>query len=159
VVVATHADQALGLLADPSPEEQRALGAFAYTANEVVLHTDARLLPRAHAARASWNYEAGAVSTLPTVTYFLNRLQRLETDEHYCVTLNRGAEIDPDRVIMRTVTQHPLFTPETLAGQQALTALSGARRTAYAGAHFGNGFHEDGLASGVRAAHELGVDW
>jgi predicted NAD/FAD-binding protein len=158
VVVATHADQALSLLADPSPDEQRALGAFSYTQNEIVLHTDERLLPRARAARASWNYDANDV-TKPTVTYYLNRLQRLETDKHYCVTLNRSDAVDPSRVIMRTVTQHPLFTPETLAAQRALTAVSGQRRTAYAGAHFGNGFHEDGLASGVRAAQVLGVPW
>ncbi len=158
-VVATHADQALALLADPSPAERQALGAFAYTDNEVVLHTDARLLPRTRAARASWNYDAGGVATKPTVTYYLNRLQRLDTDEHYCVTLNRGADIDPARVIMRTVTQHPLFTPTTLTGQRALAAVSGERGTAYAGAHFGNGFHEDGLASGVGAALALGVRW
>jgi predicted NAD/FAD-binding protein len=158
IVLATHADQALSLLTDPSPDELRALGAFRYTENEVVLHTDESLLPRTLAARASWNYDAGD-ATRPTVTYYLNRLQRLDSDRHYCVTLNRGEDIDPSRVILRTVTEHPLFTPETLAGQQALTAVSGERRTAYAGAHLGNGFHEDGLASGVRAALALGVDW
>ena len=158
VVVATHADQALSLLADPSPDEQRALAEFSYTQNEIVLHTDERLLPRARAARASWNYDANDI-TKPTVTYYLNRLQRLETDKHYCVTLNRSDAVDPSRVIMRTVTQHPLFTPETLSAQRALTAVSGQRRTAFAGAHFGNGFHEDGLASGVRAAQVLGVAW
>ena len=158
VVLATHADQALALLTDPSPEEKRALGAFRYTQNEVVLHTDARLLPRTQAARASWNYDAGD-ATRPTVTYYLNRLQRLDTDLDYCVTLNRSDAIDPSRIILRTLTDHPLFTPETLDGQQALTAVSGQRRTAYAGAHLGNGFHEDGLASGVEAAMALGVDW
>jgi uncharacterized protein len=158
VVVATHADHALALLTDPSPDEQRALGAFTYTQNEIVLHTDERLLPRTAAARASWNYDADD-ATKPTVTYYLNRLQRLQTDNHYCVTLNRSAAIDPSRVIMRTVTEHPLFTPETLTAQQTLGAVSGQRRTAYAGAHFGNGFHEDGLASGVRAALALGVAW
>jgi uncharacterized protein len=158
VVLATHADQALAMLTDPSPEEQSALGAFRYTQNEVVLHTDARLLPRTQAARASWNYDADD-ATRPTVTYYLNRLQRLDTDLDYCVTLNRSDAIDPSRVILRTLTDHPLFTPETLTGQRALTALSGQRRTAYAGAHLGNGFHEDGLSSGVRAAMALGVDW
>jgi predicted NAD/FAD-binding protein len=158
IVVATHADQALSLLTDPSPDELRALGAFRYTQNEVVLHTDERLLPRTRAARASWNYDADD-ATRPTVTYYLNRLQRLDTDVPYCVTLNRSDAIDPSRVILRTVTDHPLFTPETLAGQQALSAVSGDRRTAYAGAHLGNGFHEDGLASGVRAALALGVHW
>ncbi len=157
-VVATHADQALALLTDPSSEENSALGGFRYTANETVLHTDERLLPRARAARASWNYNVdGAVK--PTVTYYLNRLQRLEADEHYCVTLNRAHEIDPERVIMRTVYDHPLYTLDTLRGQQEIAALNGARHTLYAGAHLGNGFHEDGLASAVSAAALLGVDW
>ena len=120
-----------------------------------MLHTDERLLPRSRAARASWNYDADD-ATRPTVTYYLNRLQRLDTDVPYCVTLNRSDAIDPSRVILRTVTDHPLFTPETLTGQQALSAVSGERRTAYAGAHLGNGFHEDGLASGVRAARGAG---
>jgi predicted NAD/FAD-binding protein len=158
VVVATHADQALALLVDPAAEERRALSAFSYTANEAVLHTDERFLPRVRAARASWNYAVnGAVK--PTVTYYLNRLQRLDTDEHYCVTLNRSEEIDPGRIVMRTVYQHPVYTLETLRGQRELAALSGLRHTLYAGAHLGNGFHEDGLASGVRAAAALGVEW
>jgi predicted NAD/FAD-binding protein len=157
-VVATHADQALALLADPSPAEARALSAFSYTANEAVLHTDERLLPRARSARASWNYSVNG-SVKPTVTYYLNRLQRLESDEHYCVTLNRSAEIDPERVVMHTVYHHPVYTVETLRGQGELAALSGRRHTLYAGAHLGNGFHEDGLASGVRAAAALGAAW
>ena len=157
-VVATHADQALGLLADPSPAEQSALGAFRYTANETALHTDERFLPRARAARASWNYQVnGALE--PTVTYYLNRLQRIEADEHFCVTLNRTQEIDPERVIMQTVYDHPLYTLDTLRGQQEVAALNGDRHTLYAGAHLGNGFHEDGLASAVRAAAQLGVEW
>ena len=157
-VVATHADQALALLTDPSDEERSALGAFRYTANETVLHTDERFLPRARAARASWNYQVnGALE--PTVTYYLNRLQRLETDEHYCVTLNRSGEIDPERLIMRTVYDHPLYTLDTLRGQREVEALNGSRHTLYAGAHLGNGFHEDGLASAVRAAAKLGVSW
>jgi uncharacterized protein len=157
-VIATHADQALALLADPSAEERSALGAFTYTANETVLHTDERFLPRARAARASWNYQVnGAVK--PTVTYYLNRLQRLDTDENYCVTLNRAEEIDPQRVIMRTIYDHPLYTLDTLRGQRELEELSGERHTLYAGAHLGNGFHEDGLASAVRAAARLGVVW
>jgi len=157
-IVATHADQALGLLADPSPAEQSALGAFRYTANETVLHTDERFLPRSRAARASWNYQVnGALK--PTVTYYLNRLQRLEMDEHFCVTLNRSDEIDPERMIMRTVYDHPLYTLDTLRGQREVTALNGERHTLYAGAHLGNGFHEDGLASAVHAAAHLGVEW
>jgi predicted NAD/FAD-binding protein len=158
VVVATHADEALALLEDPSDDERRLLGPFRYTANETVLHTDERFLPRARAARASWNYQRNG-GAKPTVTYYLNRLQRLDADEHYCVTLNRTAEIDPACVIARTVYTHPLYTVESMRAQLALPAFSGARRTHYAGAYHGNGFHEDGLASGVRAARALGVSW
>lgn len=160
VVVATHADQALRLLADPSAEEQRVLGAFGYTVNDTVLHTDSSLLPRARGARASWNFHAGrAPSTKPAVSYYLNKLQRLDVEEDYCVTLNRTEEIDSERVIARFAYEHPLYTVESMRAQRELPALSGARRTSYAGAHFGNGFHEDGLASGVAAAAALGAAW
>jgi uncharacterized protein len=156
VVVATHADQALCLLADPSDEERRVLGGFAYTTNETVLHTDASFLPRTAAARASWNYRLGDEGR-PTLTYYLNRLQQLDAEEHYCVTLNQ--RVPEEHVLARLAYDHPLFTLETLAAQRGLRALSGRRRTWYAGAHHGNGFHEDGLASAVRAAAALGVDW
>jgi uncharacterized protein len=161
-VVATHADQALALLADPSDEERAALGAFAYTANETVLHTDASLLPHTVRARAAWNFhshDCSAPNGRPTITYSLNRLQAIEGDEEYCVTLNRPDAIDPSRVIARMTYEHPLYTLESIGAQPALRALSGQRHTHYAGAHHGNGFHEDGLASGVRVAAALGVAW
>jgi predicted NAD/FAD-binding protein len=158
VVVATRADEALRLLEDASGTERRLLGAWQSTRNEVVLHTDERLLPRAHAARASWNYHVNG-SVKPSITYYLNRLQRLEADEHWCVTLNRTEAIHPERVVDRAVLEHPLYTTESLASQRGLAELSGERHTYYAGAYLGNGFHEDGLASGVRAAAALGVDW
>ena len=156
VVVATHADEALALLEDPSDEERRALGGFAYTVNDTVLHTDASLLPSARAARASWNYRTGE-NGRPTLTYYLNKLQALDADRDYCVTLNQ--EIPEEHVLARFSYTHPLYTVGTLAAQESLRRLSGARNTVYAGAHFGNGFHEDGLASGVAAAASLGVSW
>lgn len=162
IVVATHPDQALGLLADPSDDERRILGAFSYSRNETVLHTDERFLPRRRAARASWNYQlvdCGAPSERPTMTYYLNRLQRLDEDEHYCVTLNRGAEIREDRVIARMLYEHPLYTFESLRAQEELPTLNGQRHTAYCGAYHGFGFHEDGLASGLRAAEAFGASW
>ncbi|CAN5168118.1 FAD-dependent oxidoreductase [soil metagenome] len=158
IVLATHADQSLGLLADPSDDERRLLGAWRYTTNEAVLHTDERFLPRARSARASWNYQLNG-SSKPTVTYYLNRLQRLDSETHYCLTLNRSEEIDPESALMRTVYTHPLYTPESMAAQAELPALSGRRHTEYAGAYHGYGFHEDGFASGVRAAAALGVEW
>ena len=158
VVVATHGDEALRLLGDPSDDEARVLGAWRSTRNEVVLHSDARFLPRAKAARASWNYQLND-GTKPTVTYYLNALQQLETDEHWCVTLNRSDEIDPARIVARSTFDHPLYTVESLRAQRELPRLSGHRRTHYAGAYHGNGFHEDGFASGVRVAAALGVTW
>ena len=156
VVVATHADQALRLLEDPSADEQRVLGAFEYTLNEAILHTDSAQLPAARSARASWNYRVGDDGT-PTLTYYLNRLQSLDTDRDWCLTLN--GDVPDELVVDRGTFEHPLFTVESLAAQRELPALSGARRTWFAGAHHGNGFHEDGLASGVRAAESIGVAW
>jgi uncharacterized protein len=161
VVLAVHGDQALPLLADPSDDERRVLSAFRSTTNDTVLHTDERLLPR-RGARASWNYrlaDCGSPNGHPTITYYLNRLQRLHTDEHYCVTLNRADEIAEERVIRRIQYEHPLCTFESLRAQAELPALNGPRRSAFAGAWQGFGFHEDGLASGLRAAAAFGVDW
>lgn len=155
VVVATHADQALALFEDPTAAERRVLGGFEYTVNDTVLHTDSSFLPRTHAARASWNYRSGD-NAAPTLTYYLNRLQRLESDRDFCVTLNQ--DVDDEHVLARFSYAHPLFTVATLRAQAQLPQLSGGR-TFYAGAHFGNGFHEDGLASGVAAAAALGVAW
>ena len=156
VVIATHADQALRLLEDPTSDERRVLGAFSYTTNEAILHTDSAQLPETVGARASWNYRVGD-SGRPTVTYYLNRLQTLDDETDYCLTLN--GEIPDEHVINRGTFEHPLFTVESVAAQRELPSLAGVRRTWFAGAHHGNGFHEDGLASGVRAAASIGVSW
>jgi len=155
VVLATHADQALALLEDPTPDERRVLGQFAYTRNDAVLHTDSRLLPRTAAARASWNYRLGDDGR-PTITYHLNRLQALDAERDYCLTLNE--DIPEEHVLQRFTYEHPLYTVATLRAQGELPRLAGGR-THYAGAYFGNGFHEDGLASGVAVSRALGVDW
>jgi len=156
VVVATHADQALALLEDPTDDERRALGAFGYTTNEAVLHTDSTQLPKTLAARASWNYRLGDDGR-PTMTYYLNRLQTLDGDTDWCLTLN--GDIADEHVIDRGTFEHPLYTVESARAQRELPSLSGVRRTWFAGAHHGNGFHEDGLASGIRAAESIGVTW
>ena len=156
VVVATHADQALRLLEDPSDGERRVLGAFEYTTNEAILHTDSSQLPKTQAARASWNYRLGDDGR-PTMTYYLNRLQTLDGDTDWCLTLN--GESDDEHVVDRGTFEHPHYTVESVAAQRELPSLSGVRRTWFAGAHHGNGFHEDGLASGVRAAESIGVVW
>ncbi|XVS62236.1 NAD(P)/FAD-dependent oxidoreductase [Actinosynnema sp. CA-299493] len=161
VVLATHPDQALALLADPTTAERDALGAFRYTRNETWLHTDASLLPRSPRARASWNYlkpgcrsDDGEV----LVTYHMNRLMRLTEPLDYLVTLNATDRIAPSAAIAKMTYEHPVHTRESLAAQRLLPALN-TDRTAFAGAYHGWGFHEDGCASGVRAAAALGVDW
>jgi predicted NAD/FAD-binding protein len=156
VVVASHADEALALLEDPSREEREILGAFGYTRNAATLHTDSSFLPRTPAARASWNYRTGNGGR-PAVSYWLNRLQRLDAERDYVVTLND--DVPEEHALARFVYDHPLFTVETLAAQRRLGAISGRRRTEFAGAYQGNGFHEDGLASGLRAAAALGAPW
>ncbi|MDX3056103.1 FAD-dependent oxidoreductase [Streptomyces sp. NE06-03E] len=161
VVVATHPDQALRLLADPTDEEWRTLGAFRYSRNPTLLHTDTTLLPRSRGAAASWNYlmpSCAADADRVTVSYDMNRLQRLDAPERFVVTLNGADRVAPDSVRARMVYEHPVFTPESVAAQARLPALSGPV-TAFAGAYHGWGFHEDGCRSGVRAAEALGVTW
>lgn len=161
VVIATHADQALGLLADASPEEKSVLGAFAYTRNDTVLHTDTRLLPEARQARASWNYLVPAVpdGDRPVlVTYWLNRLQALDSPDQYLVTLNGRERIDPDRVVASMTYEHPVYDLAAVRAQRRLADLT-TDTTAFAGAYHGWGFHEDGCRSGVAAAHAFGVAW
>lgn len=162
VVIAVHADQALAMLEDPSDAETRILGAFEFTKNETVLHSDERMIPRRAGARAAWNYriaDCQAPASALTMTYDLNRLQRLDTDCHYLVTLNRGAEIAEDRVIERIAYEHPRVTFASLRAQAELGQIAGVRRTWFCGAWQGFGFHEDGLVSAIRVARDLGVAW
>lgn len=161
VVVATHPDQALTLLADPTHDEVETLKAFTYTPNETVLHTDEGLLPRAGQARASWNYlmtSCSARGTAPVVTYWMNRLQGHESPEQFLVTLNARERIAADSVIAVMDYEHPLYTAESVAAQSRLGSLA-TDRTVYAGAYHGWGFHEDGCRSGVEAARHFGVEW
>jgi uncharacterized protein len=160
-VVATHADQALRLLAAPTPAERSVLGAFSYARNETVLHTDASVLPRSGSVRASWNYVQASCADADgqvRVSYDMNRLQRLPGATQYVVTLNGGAEVAAARVLARMVYEHPIYTPRALAAQRRLPELNDDR-IAYAGAYHGWGFHEDGCRSGVAAARALGGTW
>ncbi len=161
IVIATHADQALDLLADASREEKDVLGAFRYSRSETILHTDARLLPTAPRARASWNYltpSAPDGDHAPVVTYWMNRLQGLDSPEQYLVTLNARDRIDPAKVIAVMDYAHPIYDLPAIEAQARLGSLS-TPRTAFAGAYHGWGFHEDGCRSGVEAARSLGVAW
>ena len=160
VVFACHGDQVLPMLADASVREREVFGRFATTSNEVWLHTDASVLPRRQAARASWNYLLeGRDARAPTVTYHLNRLQSLTTPEQFCVTLNPRGSIDERQVIRRMVYEHPLYTRETIRAQARWAEVSGVNRTHYCGAYWSYGFHEDGLRSALRVASALGVEW
>ena len=161
VVIATHADTALGLLADPTPLERSVLGAFTYSVNDTVLHTDSRLLPRQPAAQVSWNYllpSCDADHDKVVISYYMNRLQDLQTSTDYLVSLNAGHRVDPGSVISRMSYHHPVYTPASVAAQARLSDLN-TGRTAFAGAHHGWGFHEDGCRAGVNAAAYFGVDW
>jgi predicted NAD/FAD-binding protein len=161
VVVATHPDQALRLLGDPTDDERAVLGAFTYSRNETFLHTDAGLLPRARQARASWNYRmsaCGGGDDDVQVSYWMNRLHDLDEPVDYLVTLNATDRIEPASVLRRMVYEHPVYTATSVAAQRRLPALT-TGRTAFAGAYHGWGFHEDGCASGVRAAEAFGSGW
>jgi predicted NAD/FAD-binding protein len=157
VLLATHADQALDLLVDASPQEKAILSPIEYSLNETVLHTDTSLLPATINARASWNYVVRS-GDAPFTTYWMNRLQALETSETYLVTLNGAEAVDPAKVLARMQYRHPLYTPEVVASQRRLASLNSGR-TAFAGAYHGWGFHEDGCRSGVVAAKSFGVEW
>ena len=150
VIVATHADTALALLDAPTEAERSALGAFRYSANETVLHRDSSFLPRRRAAHASWNYVGDPDTAQVAVTYSMSRLQGLPDDPPYLVTLN--PRTPPAAPIHAVTFTHPQFDRAALLAQSALARLAGTHRTYYAGAHFGFGFHEDGLRSGLAAA-------
>jgi predicted NAD/FAD-binding protein len=157
VVLAVHSDQALALLAAPSRLERELLGAIPYQANETVLHTDERLLPRRRAAWASWNYHLSAEPPgRTTITYDMCRLQSLRADRRFLVTLNRSEAIDPARTIRRFEYAHPVYTRAGVAAQRRWAELSGRDRVHYCGAYWRWGFHEDGVWSALRVSRALG---
>ena len=158
-ILAVHSDQALKLLANPTPTEHQILGAMPYQANEVVLHTDPGLLPRRRRAWASWNYyippdaNGGA-----TVTYNMNILQGLESRLPFCVSLNRTADISPERILARMTYHHPVHSPASAAAQKQRARIDGIDRIHYCGAYWGYGFHEDGVLSALEVTRRFGRD-
>src|SRR6056297_507839 len=162
VVLAAHADESLAMLAEPSDAERELLSAWEYSVNDAWLHTDPALLPRRRAAWASWNYLLDDC-TRPTeqvsLSYHMNRLQSLEEDREYVVTLNPSTPPSPASVLRRMSYTHPRYTPDGVASQAELDELNGRQRTFFVGAYQRYGFHEDGLWSAVRAAQHLGVRW
>lgn len=157
-VLATHADQTLRLLANPTAAELEVLGAFPYQRNECLLHTDASMLPRRRRAWASWNYrvplEAGGPVAL---TYDVNRLQGLGTAGPVCVTLNNVQEVGEQHVLRKIVYEHPVFTPGAVAAQRRHDEINGARRVYFCGAYWGYGFHEDGVNSALAVCRHFGI--
>jgi len=150
----------LPLLTDATDRERDVFGAFRTTTNTTWLHTDDGPLPRRARARASWNYLLPEDATRPpTVTYHLNRLQRITGATDYCVTLNPNGSIDDRRVLRKMVYSHPLYTREAIQAQGRWRDVSGVQHTHYAGAYWFYGFHEDGLNSALRVANTLGVEW
>jgi predicted NAD/FAD-binding protein len=156
VVIATHPEQALAMLPNASADERRTLGAIRYQPNRAVLHTDASVLPRERKAWAAWNYESGGAGDgRVCLHYLINRLQPLPWPRPVIVTLNPLNEIDPRHVHGEVRYAHPVFDAAALGAQQHLGRLQGAHATWFCGAWTGYGFHEDGFASGVRAARSM----
>lgn len=153
VVIGAHADQALGMLMGPTAQEQEILGAFQYSRNLTVLHTDTGLMPRRRRAWASWNY-IGAEDGL-CVTYWMNRLQGLPGQDLF-VTLNPPRPPKPNTLLRSEIYEHPIFNPAALKAQKRLWDLQGQGGVWFCGAYFGSGFHEDGLQSGLAVAEQLG---
>jgi len=158
VIVACHGDQALSMISEPTRAESEVLGAFRFQRNQVILHTDERLMPRLRRTWASWNYhlddeQAGGAC----VTYWMNRLQHIEGATQYFVTLNRRAAIRPERILGEFDYSHPVFTPAAAAAQTSHDRLIDHDRVSYCGAYWRNGFHEDGVVSALRVCERFGA--
>ncbi|MGI9504658.1 MAG: NAD(P)/FAD-dependent oxidoreductase [Geminicoccaceae bacterium] len=160
VVLACHADQALALIENPTPSESQVLGAFDYQPNEIFLHSDLKLMPKRRAVWSSWNYLASSSRPNPSkvsVTYWLNHLQRLDCDRPALVSLNPVEAPNQEHVVATMRYDHPMFDQKALHAQHRLPEIQGRHRLWFAGAHWGFGFHEDGLLSGLQVAAALGA--
>jgi len=160
LVIACHSDQALALLSDPSPQEQEVLGAIRYQRNEAVLHTDPAVLPSKRATWAAWNVLIPpGTGNRCVVSYCMNLLQGLQTPRPLIVSLNAGEHIDPSHILKRMTYEHPVFSRDAVAAQKRKAEIQGVRRTWYAGAYWGWGFHEDGMRSAVAITRRFDVNW
>ena len=159
VVIATHSNQALELLADATEKEQTILGAIPYQTNSALLHTDTSILPKRKLAWSSWNYYLDQDEHKPVMlTYNMNILQRLDSDETFCVTLNSNDLIDQNKIIKELNYEHPLFTSESIKAQARKNEISGVNNTYYCGAYWRNGFHEDGVVSALDVCKNFGIE-
>lgn len=160
VIMASHTDQTLSMLADPSEEERSLLGAIRYRPNDVYLHRDERLMPQRKKVWSSWNYMAHTDPELErnvTVSYWMNRLQHIDSDKPVFVTLNPVTPPDEDLTFAKFVYDHPQFDADAVIAKTRLSEIQGNRNTWFCGAWAGNGFHEDGIASGLDVARALGA--
>ena len=155
VVFATHSDQTLALLAEPTGREQEVLAAIPYQSNEVVLHTDTRLLPTRKKTWSSWNYSLGEDSQQAVVTYNMNILQGIDAPETFCVTLNNTQAINPHKILGKFRYDHPVFSVQGMAAQNRWDDINGVHNTWFCGAYWSSGFHEDGVVSAKRVANAL----
>lgn len=157
VIIAAHSDQALKMLADPSADEKKILGAMPYQENEAVLHTDSSLLPKRRLAWASWNYHLlASKQARVSVTYNMNILQTLDSPRPFCVTLNRTPDIDPAKILRRITYHHPVYNAGSIEAQKHHALINGVNRTYFCGAYWGYGFHEDGVKSALEVAKYFG---
>jgi len=163
VVLAMHGDQVLPLLLDPNEHEREIFGAFSSNPSPTVLHRDASLLPRQRRAWASWNFRNHPEARRLVLTYHMNRLQPLASQEDHFVTLHGEDLLHPEKILARMAYEHPRFTLEAIRAQARWEEVSGPRsvqgRTHYAGAYWSNGFHEDGLNAAIRVARHKGIRW
>jgi uncharacterized protein len=155
VVIAAHSGEALAMIERPTQAERQVLGAIRYEANEAALHTDASIMPRRRSAWASWNFHLTEGSELPTMSYWMNRLQGLDAPEDILVTLNRTEHLDPAKVVDVFHYEHPIVSHESVAAQRRWDEISGVDRIHYCGAYWRWGFHEDGCWSALRACERV----
>lgn len=160
IIFATHANQTKDIIKDAYMDLYDVLDDFRYSQNEVVLHQDISLLPPHKNAYASWNYNLGMESHQhTTLTYYMNMLQRLNTEQDYCVSVNPNTILDANKIIKKITYEHPIYNAQTLIGQQKLNMINGNNNIYCCGAYMGNGFHEDGVKSAVKVAQKLGINW
>jgi len=157
VIFATHSNQALDILDDPSDAEKDILGSIPYQKNNILLHTDSSVLPRRKLAWASWNYQLDSDPNSPVIlTYNMNILQTIEANKTFCVTLNDSDSIDKNSILKKITYHHPLFTVNAIEAQKRKSEISGVNNTYYCGAYWRNGFHEDGVVSALDVCSSFG---
>ena len=157
VIFATHSNQALDILDDPSEAEKDILGSIPYQKNNILLHTDSSVLPRRKLAWASWNYQLDSDPNSPVIlTYNMNILQTIEANKTFCVTLNDSDSVDKNSILKKITYHHPLFTVKAIESQKRKSEISGVNNTYYCGAYWRNGFHEDGVVSALDVCSYFG---